>query len=96
MIAFVQGTHKSLKGNQNAKATVTAIIDGTGSIGAALGPLIFGLVVDESVSHFDVQEMLSAIYFGCIITELRFGILCAYGLLFYVSCGECCMCHIIP
>lgn len=48
---LMQGTHKSLKGNQNAKATVTAIIDGTGSIGAALGPLIFGLVIDESVSE---------------------------------------------
>lgn len=27
------GTHKSLKGNAKALATVTAIIDGTGSIG---------------------------------------------------------------
>ena len=27
------GTHKSLKGNSKALATVTAIIDGTGSIG---------------------------------------------------------------
>ena len=38
----LQGTHKSIKNNQNAKATVTAIIDGTGSIGAALGPLLVG------------------------------------------------------
>ena len=37
-----QGTHQSLQENQNAKATVTAIIDGTGSIGAALGPLLIG------------------------------------------------------
>lgn len=28
-----QGTHKSLKGNAKALSTVTAIIDGTGSIG---------------------------------------------------------------
>lgn len=28
-----QGTHKSLKGNAHALATVTAIIDGTGSVG---------------------------------------------------------------
>lgn len=28
-----QGTHKSLKGNSHALSTVTAIIDGTGSVG---------------------------------------------------------------
>ena len=28
-----QGTHKSLKDNQKAKATVAAIINGTGSLG---------------------------------------------------------------
>ncbi|KAK6645097.1 hypothetical protein RUM43_001373 [Polyplax serrata] len=38
------GTHESLQGNSKALATVTAIIDGTGSIGAAVGPLIAGLV----------------------------------------------------
>jgi OPA family glycerol-3-phosphate transporter-like MFS transporter 1/2 len=38
------GQHKSLEGNAKALATVTAIIDGTGSIGAAVGPLIAGLV----------------------------------------------------
>ncbi|KAI4529904.1 hypothetical protein MG293_019760 [Ovis ammon polii] len=38
------GTHKSLKGNAKALSTVTAIIDGTGSIGAALGPLLAGLI----------------------------------------------------
>ncbi|KAF2315107.1 hypothetical protein GH714_038172 [Hevea brasiliensis] len=32
------GTHSSLRGDSRALATVTAIIDGTGSIGAALGP----------------------------------------------------------
>lgn len=38
------GTHKSLTGNSKALSTVTAIIDGTGSIGAALGPLLAGLI----------------------------------------------------
>ncbi|KAF7251169.1 Glucose-6-phosphate exchanger SLC37A1 [Varanus komodoensis] len=38
------GTHKSLKGNAKALSTVTAIIDGTGSVGAALGPLLAGLL----------------------------------------------------
>lgn len=38
------GQHKSLEGNGKALATVTSIIDGTGSIGAAVGPMIAGLV----------------------------------------------------
>lgn len=38
------GTHSSLKGDARALATVTAIIDGTGSIGAALGPLLTGFL----------------------------------------------------
>nr|XP_005004984.2 glucose-6-phosphate exchanger SLC37A2 isoform X2 [Cavia porcellus] len=38
------GTHQSLRGNAKALSTVTAIIDGTGSIGAALGPLLAGLI----------------------------------------------------
>lgn len=40
------GQHSSLEGNAKALATVTAIIDGTGSIGAAVGPLIAGMVTD--------------------------------------------------
>uniref|UniRef100_A0A6P4FSZ6 Sugar phosphate exchanger 3 n=1 Tax=Drosophila rhopaloa TaxID=1041015 RepID=A0A6P4FSZ6_DRORH len=38
------GQHSSLEGNANALSTVTAIIDGTGSIGAAVGPLLAGLI----------------------------------------------------
>lgn len=38
------GTHSSLGGSSKALATVTSIIDGTGSIGAAVGPLLAGLV----------------------------------------------------
>lgn len=38
------GTHSSLGDNSKALATVTAIIDGTGSIGAAVGPLLAGLI----------------------------------------------------
>uniref|UniRef100_A0A8C0G193 Glucose-6-phosphate exchanger SLC37A2 n=1 Tax=Chelonoidis abingdonii TaxID=106734 RepID=A0A8C0G193_CHEAB len=38
------GTHECLKGNAKALSTVTAIIDGTGSVGAALGPLLAGLI----------------------------------------------------
>lgn len=38
------GTHPSLGDDARALATVTAIIDGTGSIGAAIGPLLAGIV----------------------------------------------------
>uniref|UniRef100_A0A673G1N1 Glucose-6-phosphate exchanger SLC37A2 n=1 Tax=Sinocyclocheilus rhinocerous TaxID=307959 RepID=A0A673G1N1_9TELE len=38
------GTHECLRGNSRALSTVTAIIDGTGSIGAAVGPLLAGLI----------------------------------------------------
>eukprot|EP00055_Hartaetosiga_balthica_P015119 m.87190 g.87190 ORF g.87190 m.87190 type:complete len:501 (+) comp8784_c1_seq3:176-1678(+) len=38
------GTHESLQGNPLALATVTAIIDGTGSIGAAIGPYLAGSI----------------------------------------------------
>uniref|UniRef100_A0A5F8G5C6 Solute carrier family 37 member 1 n=1 Tax=Monodelphis domestica TaxID=13616 RepID=A0A5F8G5C6_MONDO len=44
LLAAPTGTHKSLKGNSKALSTVTAIIDGTGSVGAALGPLLAGLI----------------------------------------------------
>lgn len=36
------GQHSCLEGNSKALATVTAIIDGTGSLGAAVGPFLAG------------------------------------------------------
>lgn len=41
------GTHPSLTGNAKALATVTAIIDGTGSMGAAFGPMVCTAQNDE-------------------------------------------------
>lgn len=38
------GTHQRVQGNSRALATVAAIIDGTGSLGAALGPLFTGYI----------------------------------------------------
>lgn len=38
------GTHSSLGQDSRALATVTAIIDGTGSLGAALGPMLAAFV----------------------------------------------------
>ena len=36
------GKQEALKGNQRATSTVTGIIDGTGTVGSALGQLIIG------------------------------------------------------
>ncbi|XP_038988231.1 putative glycerol-3-phosphate transporter 5 isoform X1 [Phoenix dactylifera] len=43
-VAADLGTQDTIKGNSRALATVTAIIDGTGSVGAALGPLLTGYI----------------------------------------------------
>uniref|UniRef100_G1U302 Solute carrier family 37 member 1 n=1 Tax=Oryctolagus cuniculus TaxID=9986 RepID=G1U302_RABIT len=53
------GTHKSLKGNSHALSTVTAIIDGTGSVGAALGPLLAGLLSPSGWSNVFYMLMLA-------------------------------------
>ena len=45
------GTHPSLMGSSKALATVTAIIDGTGSIGAAIGPLLASEVPFDSIFY---------------------------------------------
>jgi MFS transporter, OPA family, solute carrier family 37 (glycerol-3-phosphate transporter), member 1/2 len=43
-VATDLGTQDAVKGNSRALATVSAIIDGTGSVGAALGPLLTGYI----------------------------------------------------
>lgn len=43
-VAADLGTQNMVVGNSRALATVTAIIDGTGSVGAALGPLLAGYI----------------------------------------------------
>ena len=70
-----QGTHKSLKNNQNAKATVTAIIDGTGSMGAAIGPLVIGWVTNEWVGCL-CRLVVAQIRLDCILIRLMY-IVCA-------------------
>ncbi|XP_071755168.2 glucose-6-phosphate exchanger SLC37A1 isoform X1 [Centroberyx gerrardi] len=63
------GTHKSLKGNARALSTVTAIIDGTGSVGAALGPLLAGVL---SAGGWDqVFYMLMTADFLALLLLLR-------------------------
>uniref|UniRef100_A0A7N0V0N6 Major facilitator superfamily (MFS) profile domain-containing protein n=1 Tax=Kalanchoe fedtschenkoi TaxID=63787 RepID=A0A7N0V0N6_KALFE len=64
------GTHGSLKGNSRALATVTAIIDGTGSVGAAIGPLITGYMSSTSWSAVFTMLMASALVAGLLLTKL--------------------------
>ncbi|XP_043928160.1 glucose-6-phosphate exchanger SLC37A1 isoform X2 [Protopterus annectens] len=77
------GTHKSLKGNAKALSTVTAIIDGTGSVGAALGPLLAGLLApsgwnnvfymlmtaDACALLLLIRLILKELHFNCVKQE---------------------------
>ncbi|XP_059666948.1 putative glycerol-3-phosphate transporter 1 [Cornus florida] len=64
------GTHSSLRGNSRALATVTAIIDGTGSIGAAIGPLITGYISSSSWNAVFTMLMAAALVAGLLLTKL--------------------------
>ncbi|KAL2633911.1 hypothetical protein R1flu_005390 [Riccia fluitans] len=64
------GTHSSLKGNPRALATVTAIIDGTGSVGASLGPLITGYLAEYSWDSVFWFLMGSALIAGLLLSRL--------------------------
>ncbi|CAN1265361.1 Putative glycerol-3-phosphate transporter 1, partial [Linum perenne] len=64
------GTHSSLRGNSRALATVTAIIDGTGSIGAAIGPLLTGYISVNSWGAVFVMLMVAAFVAGLLLTRL--------------------------
>lgn len=64
------GTHSSLKGDSRALATVTAIIDGTGSIGAALGPLLTGFLSTKGWDAVFAMLMIGACIAGLLLTRL--------------------------
>ncbi|KAL6131850.1 hypothetical protein ACLB2K_070223 [Fragaria x ananassa] len=64
------GTHSSLRGNSRALATVTAIIDGTGSVGAAIGPLLTGYISAKSWSAVFTMLMGAALIAGLLLTRL--------------------------
>ncbi|KAL9240380.1 hypothetical protein vseg_014606 [Gypsophila vaccaria] len=64
------GTHESLRGNARALATVTAIIDGTGSIGAAVGPLLTGYISAISWDAVFTMLMSAALIAGLLLTKL--------------------------
>lgn len=66
------GTHPSVSGSSKALATVTAIIDGTGSMGAAVGPLIAGLIVQYGWNTVFYMVMASdALAMVCLLRVAR-------------------------
>uniref|UniRef100_A0A8C9ZD96 Glucose-6-phosphate exchanger SLC37A2 n=1 Tax=Sander lucioperca TaxID=283035 RepID=A0A8C9ZD96_SANLU len=60
------GTHESLRGNSRALSTVTAIIDGTGSIGAAVGPLLAGVISPTGWNNV-FYMLISADVLACLV-----------------------------
>eukprot|EP01018_Ginkgo_biloba_P013651 Gb_17792 [translate_table: standard] len=64
------GTHSSLKGNSRALATVTAIIDGTGSVGAALGPLLTGYISARGWNGVFIMLILATLFAGLLLMHL--------------------------
>lgn len=66
------GTHESLHGNAKALATVTAIIDGTGSIGAAVGPLLAGLVSPTGWNNVFYLLIASAVLSLLLLARLTY------------------------
>lgn len=75
-VAADLGTQNSMKGNARALATVTAIIDGTGSVGAAIGPLLAGYISTTGWNNVFVVLVVSILFAGSLLihvvrTEIR-------------------------
>uniref|UniRef100_A0A5F8HAE3 Major facilitator superfamily (MFS) profile domain-containing protein n=1 Tax=Monodelphis domestica TaxID=13616 RepID=A0A5F8HAE3_MONDO len=75
------GTHKSLKGNSKVLSTVTAIINGTGSVGTDLGPLLIGLISPSGWNNVFYMLMVAC------ATALLF-LLSVDGLEWEETCGQ--------
>ncbi|CAA7407269.1 unnamed protein product [Spirodela intermedia] len=58
-VATDLATQDLIKGDSRALATVTAIIDGTGSVGAALGPLLTGYISSRGWNSVFVMLILA-------------------------------------
>ena len=78
------GSSESVKGNEKALATVTAIIDGMGSIGAAIGPMATGYISELPGGFDNVFTMLyiAALSAGLLLSGLfikEMGVLLGFG-----------------
>ncbi|XP_076902213.1 putative glycerol-3-phosphate transporter 5 [Bidens hawaiensis] len=69
-VAADLGTQSSIKGNSRALATVSAIIDGTGSVGAALGPLLAGYISTRGWNIVFLMLILSLAIAGLLLVRV--------------------------
>ncbi|KAJ0491567.1 putative major facilitator superfamily, MFS transporter superfamily [Helianthus annuus] len=69
-VAADLGTQSSIKGNSRALATVSAIIDGTGSVGAALGPLLAGYISTRGWNSVFFMLILSLSVAGLLLVRV--------------------------
>ena len=69
-VAADLGTQDSIKGNGRALAMVTAIIDGTGSVGAALGPLLAGYISSRGWNSVFFMLIVSIFFAGLFLVRL--------------------------
>ncbi|KAL5698450.1 hypothetical protein ACHQM5_029483 [Ranunculus cassubicifolius] len=69
-VAADLGTQSVIKGNSRALATVTAIIDGTGSVGAALGPLLTGYISSRGWNSVFAMLIVSIFCAGLFLIRL--------------------------
>lgn len=69
-VAADLGTQTSIKGNSRALATVSAIIDGTGSVGAALGPLLAGYISTRGWNGVFFMLILSLSIAGLLLIRV--------------------------
>ncbi|VDP70158.1 unnamed protein product [Echinostoma caproni] len=65
-VAADLGTQPSLSTRTRALATITAIIDGTGSFGAALGPFLTGLLVPFGWSSVFIMLIVADLFALCV------------------------------
>ncbi|PON46138.1 Sugar phosphate transporter [Parasponia andersonii] len=75
-VAADLGTQTLIGGSSRALATVTAIIDGTGSVGAALGPLLAGYISPRGWNSVFLMLILSVFFASLFLvrvarTEIR-------------------------
>ncbi|XP_071716333.1 putative glycerol-3-phosphate transporter 5 [Rutidosis leptorrhynchoides] len=69
-VAADLGSQSSIKGNSRAMATVSAIIDGTGSVGAALGPLLAGYISTRGWNSVFFMLIFSLLVAGLLLIQV--------------------------
>lgn len=69
-VAADLGTQGPIRGSSRALATVTAIIDGTGSVGAALGPLLAGYISTRGWNSVFFMLIVSISFAGGLLIHV--------------------------